>query len=255
MNPKTGKNVPQPLMGYRFPVETRDDLLAQDRIIFSDDPDQLIRLKIYLKEYSEKMPSIIEIDGRRGANELKKIFPEAKQAFKNPKTYTLIEWLLSFTAGPNALVLDSFAGSGTTAHAVMKLNQRDGGNRKFILVEGEVYADELTAERVRRLIAGVRNSSDDEYKSGLGGTFTYCSLGEAVEIDALLSGNVLPKQDALAAVLWHMATASSFDQSSTSDADDVGSGVAQLGTFAGRTLWLIYKPDWPAAGLVDRQLS
>jgi len=91
MNPKTKELVPQPLMGYRFPEETRDELLSEGRIIFSDEPDQLIRLKLLLRDYKEKMPGIIEINGRRGANELKKIFPEKKQAFKNPKTYTLIE--------------------------------------------------------------------------------------------------------------------------------------------------------------------
>jgi len=52
----------------------------------------------------------------------------------------------------NGLVLDSFAGSGTTAHAVLALNKEDGGNRKFILVECEDYADSITAERLRRVI-------------------------------------------------------------------------------------------------------
>ncbi len=237
MNPKTKTLVPQPLMGYRFPEETRDELLAQDRIIFSDDPDQLIRLKTYLRDYKEKMPGIIEIDGRRGANELKKIFPESKQAFKNPKTYTLIEWLLSFTADQNAVVLDSFAGSGTTAHAVMKMNQRDGGNRRFILVECESYADELTAERVRRLIRGIPKSKDDEYKTGLGGSFTYCTLGEPVELDRMLSGETLPSYEGLGAALFHMATSQALDPARVREAD------FYLGGVQGQHVWLIYKPD------------
>lgn len=224
-------------MGYRFPEETRDELLAQNRIIFSDDPEQLIRLKIYLKDYKEKMPGIIEIDGRRGANELKKIFPEHRQAFKNPKTYTLIEWLLSFTAGKNAIVLDSFAGSGTTAHAVMKLNKRDEGDRKFILVECEDYADKLTAERVRRVISGVSKSTDDEIKAGLGGTFTYCTLGEPVELDKVLRGESLPEYAGLAAPLFHMATNQAFDPAAMREAD------FYLGPTEGQHVWLIYKPD------------
>ncbi|KJR43111.1 type III modification methyltransferase [Candidatus Magnetoovum chiemensis] len=57
------------------------------------------------------------------------------------------------------IILDSFAGSGTTAHAVLKLNKEDGGNRKFILIECEDYADNITAERVRRVIAGVKSST------------------------------------------------------------------------------------------------
>lgn len=237
MNPKTGKPVPQPLMGYRFPEDTRDELLAQDRIIFSDDPDQLIRLKTYLKDYKEKMPDIIEIDGRRGANELKKIFPESKQAFKNPKTYTLIEWLLSFTAGPDAIILDSFAGSGTTAHAVMKMNQRDGGSRRFILVECEDYADELTAERVRRLTRGVPGAKDDEYKTGLGGSFTYCSLGDPVELDKVLNGETLPPYAGLGAALFHMATNHALDPAPMREDD------FYLGSTGSQHVWLIYKPD------------
>lgn len=237
LNPRTQKLVPQPLMGYRFPESTRDELLAQDRIIFSDAPDQLIRLKIYLKSYKEKMPGIIDIDGRRGANELKKLFPESSQAFKNPKTYTLIEWLLSFTAHPNAIVLDSFAGSGTTAHAVMNMNKRDGGNRKFILVESEPYADELTAERVRRLIRGVPAAKDDEYKVGLGGSFTYCTLGDPVELDKVLSGEALPPFAGLGAALFHMATSHALDPALVREDD------FYLGSTNDQHIWLIYKPD------------
>jgi adenine-specific DNA-methyltransferase len=242
-------------MGYRFPAETRDALLRQNKIIFSEDSEQLIRIKTYLKEYSEKMPGIIEIDGRRGANELKKLFPESKQVFRNPKTYTLIEWLLSFTAGPEAVVLDSFAGSGTTAHAVLKLNQRDGGRRRFVLVEGEPYADELTAERVRRVMLGVKKARDDEYRNGLGGTFTYCTLGDPVEMGAILSGGALPDADAMAGLLWHTATATPLEPGRLTDAPDIGDGVTRLGTFGGRTLWMIYRPDlgWLKSG--DAALS
>lgn len=237
INPKTKKPVPQPLMGYRFPEETRDELLAQDRIIFSDDPEQLIRLKVYLKDYKEKMPGIIEIDGRRGANELRKIFPERKQAFKNPKTYTLIEWLLSFTAAPDAIVLDSFAGSGTTAHAVMKLNQRDGGSRKCILIESEDYADELTAERVRRLIQGVSKAQDEELRKGLGGTFTYCTLGKSIALDEILTGTSLPPYLSIGSALFHMATNQAFVPGAASESEFF------LGETDALCVWLIYKPD------------
>ncbi len=237
INPKTGRPVPQPLMGYRFPEETRDDLLKQDRIIFSDDPDQLIRLKTYLKDYKEKMPALIEIDGRRGANELRKLFPEKKQAFKNPKTYTLIEWLLSYTAHREAVVLDSFAGSGTTAHAVLKLNRRDNGNRKFILVECEDYADNLTAERVRRVICGVADSKDKEIQEGLGGSFTYCTLGDAIEMDTILTGENLPAYDQLGALLFHMATNRPLDTAG------IDQDASYLGQSDDRHVWLIYRDD------------
>ena len=240
INPKTMQNVPHPLMGYRFPEDTRDELLRQDRIIFSDDPSQLIRIKTYLKEYSEKMPGVVEIDGRRGANELKKLFPEAKQKFKNPKTYTLIEWLLSFTAGAGAIILDSFAGSATTAHAVLKMNARDDGKRRFVLVECEDYADDLTAERIRRLAKGVPASQDEEIRSGLGGEFTYCTLGDPIDMDKILTGESLPSFGELGAVLFHTATSRTFDPAQMNE------GTGYLGAAAGQHFWLIYRPelDW-----------
>src|SRR5690606_8198951 len=89
---------------------------------------------------------------RDAASELKEIFGE--QSFATPKPTGLIRKVLELAADDEAIVLDSFAGSGTTAHAVLAQNAKDGGNRKFILVECEAYAGTLTAERVRRVING-----------------------------------------------------------------------------------------------------
>jgi adenine-specific DNA-methyltransferase len=119
----------------------------------------------------------------------------------------------------------------------MKLNQRDGGNRKFILVECENYADTLTAERVRRLIGGVPTSKDDEYKTGLGGAFTYCTLGNPVELDKVLSGETLPQYAGLGAALFHMATNHALDPSTVREGD------FYLGSTESQQVWLIYKPD------------
>ena len=75
-------------------------------------------------------------------------------SFDFPKPVQLIEYLLGFYSKPASIILDSFAGSGTTAHAVLNMNKNDGGNRKFILVEMMDYADSITAERVKRVIDG-----------------------------------------------------------------------------------------------------
>ena len=82
--------------------------------------------------------------------------------FNYPKPVALVSELLSLCSPPNALILDSFAGSGTTAHAVLALNAKDGGKRRFILCETEDYADTLTAERVRRVINGYEFSGTQE---------------------------------------------------------------------------------------------
>ena len=106
----------------------------------------------------------------------------------------------------DSLVIDSFAGSGTTAHAVFALNKEDGGNRKFILVECEDYADTLTAERVRRVIDGVPDTRDESLREGLGGSFTYHTLGPPIEIEGMLTGDGLPSYSSLAAYLLHTAS-------------------------------------------------
>jgi adenine-specific DNA-methyltransferase len=257
MNPKTGELVPQPLMGYRFPESTRDQLLADERIIFSDNLNNLIQIKVYLRDYREKMPGVVEIDGRRGANELRAMFPDRKQAFKNPKTFTLIEWLLSFSTKKNSLILDSFAGSGTTGHAVLAMNHRDGGNRRFILIEGESYADELTAERIRRVAGGVPGAPSEPFKSGLGGSFTYCTLGDPIDMDGLLTGEDLPAADAIAALLYHTATTQAFNPAAAMTRPEIGEGVMRLGEAGGRHLWLIYRPDleWLKSGEAALSLS
>ncbi len=116
--------------------------------------------------------------------------------------------MTGFYASPptkNSIVLDSFAGSGTTAHAVLALNKEDGGNRKFILVECEDYADGITAERVRRVIRGVPDAKDTSLKEGLGGAFTYCTLGVPIGLEGMLNGDALPPYSALAAYLLHTA--------------------------------------------------
>lgn len=96
-------------------------------------------------------------------------------SFDTPKPTRLIKRILQIATDPNDLVLDSFAGSGTTAHAVLNMNKADGGNRKFILVEMMDYADSITAERVKRVIDGYGEGK--KAVEGTGGNFSYYELG------------------------------------------------------------------------------
>ena len=107
-------------------------------------------------------PNILDSYGTTdsAARMLTEIFGQA-EVFDNPKPVELIKHLCSLVCDKSDLILDSFAGSGTTAHALLDLN-KDGGNRKFILVECEDYANEITAERVRRVIKGVPDAKDDD---------------------------------------------------------------------------------------------
>ncbi len=110
-----------------------------------------ILVKQYFKGETERPVSTVWSHEQFGhtheaAQEIKQIFGD--KAFPTPKPIRLIQGIIELASQPDSIVLDSFAGSGTTAHA------EDNGNRKFILVEGEDYADTLTAERVRRAIKG-----------------------------------------------------------------------------------------------------
>lgn len=87
-----------------------------------------------------------------GTNTLKELFPELTKPFDYPKSVELIQTVIQAVTNENDIILDSFAGSGTTAHAVLNLNRIDGGNRRFILVEMCDYANSITAERVKRVI-------------------------------------------------------------------------------------------------------
>ncbi|MCB1567920.1 MAG: site-specific DNA-methyltransferase, partial [Xanthomonadales bacterium] len=88
-HPDTSKPCKQPLMGYRFPEDTYKRLLAEGRILFGKDETKLIELKVYAHEYEAKLPSVIELDGRSGANDLTNLFGEA-QTFNNPKASALL---------------------------------------------------------------------------------------------------------------------------------------------------------------------
>ena len=149
---------------------------------------------------------------RTAKNELTRL-QFGREDFDTPKPTALITHLLRIATNPGDIILDSFAGSGTTAHAVLALNNEDSGNRKFILVECEDYADSITAERVRRVIGGVPTARDKALKEGLGGSFTYCELGEPIEAESMLTGEALPSYSALAAYLLHTATGASVGQS------------------------------------------
>jgi adenine-specific DNA-methyltransferase len=135
IHPITKKACKQPLMGYRFPQTTMDDLLKDGKILFGKDETKIIELKLYAKEYSEKLSSIIDLDGRIGSYDLKNLFPTSKTIFTNPKPVNFIDQFISYVLTKDGdVIVDFFAGSGTTGHAVMELN-KDGGSRKFILCQ------------------------------------------------------------------------------------------------------------------------
>lgn len=164
--------------GWRWSKETIDEKIKTGEIIFSADETRIIR-KIYLSNVSGRTPETIwfakEVGSTRDAmNELKELFNDSP--FDTPKPTKLLKRMLELTNEKDSIILDFFAGSGTTAHAVMQLNKEDGGNRKFICVQlpelceenSEAYKAgyrtiaDISKERIRRASAKIRAEIETE---------------------------------------------------------------------------------------------
>jgi adenine-specific DNA-methyltransferase len=318
---------------------------AEGRIWWGEDGGNQPRLKRYLTDVKQgRTPQTLWFYDEVGhTQDAKKTLLEMgvlkdQESTITPKPVALLERILELASEQDSIILDSFAGSATTAHAVLKANAKDGGRRKFILVEGEAYADKLTAERVRRAIKGyawvgnqrevlleekinytqfkkadqwlakieaikakegfsepsaqmqleesagqafavvkeesAQRSGDTQQSAaplpplakkkrfdklnvelkdgilkvegekriserveGLGGEFTYCTLGEPLDIEKLLSGEHLPTFDALGAWLFHTATGGTL-LPAPKDAPRF-----YLGEAKDAHVWLVYEPN------------
>ena len=168
-------------------------------------PTNLFKEK-YLNTTINKVEN--NVDTNEGAKKvIKEIF--GKDLFSYPKPYSLIEFLLKIGSDKNSIILDSFAGSGTTAHAVLNLNKEDGGNRKFILIEMEEYANDITAERVKRVTKGY--GSDSKKVEGTGGSFDYYQLGLPL-FDENYNLNEAVGIDKIREYVWYSETRSPYKE-------------------------------------------
>jgi adenine-specific DNA-methyltransferase len=329
-NPNTGEKVwPSRSRVWAYEKSTHEKNVSDELLWWGKNgAAKMPRIKKFLGERKGVVPRDVwphEFAGHNQESNVELAQIMGGSAFPTPKPVRLLERVLQFGAAPDALILDSFAGSGTTAHAVLKANAKDNaeesgtGQRRFILVEGEDYADRLTAERVRRAIngyawegtqretlleekitftqfkkadewlakvdaikrrEGLADAGDtrkgdlveqatlpsdtapqrkrfdkietkmdggvlrvegvkrvSERTEGLGGSFTYCTLGEAVELEKLLSGEKLPAFDALGAWLFYTATGGALPPA-PKQAPEWYLGEAQ-----DRHVWLVYRPD------------
>ena len=179
-NPYTGEKIfPKESAVWAYSEETyqqhvRDNLLYWGVNGEAKQP----RKKAFLSEVGDVVPRSVWSHSDVGSTqkatmENNTIFN--MRAFSYPKVSTLVERIIQIASDKDSIVLDSFAGSGTTAHAVLNMNKSDGGNRKFILVEMGDYADTITAERVKRVINGY--GEEKNAVEGTGGNFSYYELG------------------------------------------------------------------------------
>ena len=204
---------------FRVSMEKFHELDKDGRIWWGPKGDSMPRLKRYLSEVkSGVVPQTIwhhsDVGHTQDAKkELLSVsnFGRSEDVFNTVKPTSLIKRILQIATDKDSIVLDSFAGSGTTAHAVLALNQEDGGSRRFVLIECEDYVDSLTAERVRRVAKGIPSAKDESLKAGLGGTFSYFRLGRPMRQQSILDGSNLPSYEKLAGYVFFTATGEEFE--------------------------------------------
>ena len=208
---------PPPGNFWRYSEEKFRELDRDNRIWWGEDRNQIPAIKRFLSEVKQGLvPETIwtykEVGHTQKAKRtLLQIFPEEFPDFTTTKPVELLTRIIRLLTDKDSIVLDSFAGSGTTAHAVLALNKEDGGNRRFVLIECEDYVDSLTAERVRRVAKGIPSAKDESLKAGLGGTFSYFKLGLPMRQESLLDGSNLPSYEKLAAYVFFTATGEEFE--------------------------------------------
>ncbi len=303
INPNTGEEIwPKKTSVWRYSKERHLENIQNDLVYWGKDGKGAPAFKRYkhaLKGGGGTVPSTWwPHDFASHTDEAKKtlrnIMGNDSVEFFTPKPVTLLKRILEIATDPESIILDSFAGSGTTAHAVLEANKSDEGNRKFILIECEDYADKVTAERVRRVINGypfkgnqkqellsekitwsvfekkhaellekiakveAKHSKDfdkikkelkdgvltvtgerkvDEFAPGIGGSFTYCTLGEPIQIESLLTGDAMPSFDALARYVFYTATGQSLETVAKASADGF---IGETDLFR---IHLFYRPD------------
>ncbi|MBI5529025.1 MAG: site-specific DNA-methyltransferase [Deltaproteobacteria bacterium] len=218
---------------------------ADNRIWWGEDRNQVPAIKRFLSEVKQGLvPETIwtykEVGHTQDAKrEFLEVFAKDYQEFTTLKPVELIKRVIRLSADTEepAWVLDSFAGTAPTAHAVLSQNAEDGGNRRFILVECEDYADKITAERVRRVIKGVKSAKDEALKKGLGGTFSYFELGKPIELASILDGNGMPSYKDLARYVFYTATGEEFDERAIDEKKHF------IGESRNYQVFLFYEPD------------
>jgi len=209
-NPNTGEDIwPKETAVWAYAKNVCEEHVNNNLLYWGvDGTAKFPRFKKFLSDHQGVVNRTLwhydDVGHTQGAtNEIKKIFGEAK-IFDTPKPSTLIERIIKVATDPEDIILDSFAGSGTTAHAVFNANKTDKGNRKFILVEMMDYAETITAERVRRVIDGYGDNPAIE--SG----FNYYELGEPLLLpDGNLNENI-PNQK-IYEYIWYTETKTAYN--------------------------------------------
>ena len=243
----SGKVIKGPPAGsyWRVSKEKFDELNLDNRIWWGKSGNNRPGIKRFLSEVRKGVvPQTLWLwkdagSTRNAKQELSQILERgpSEDIFITPKPSKLLKRILQVSTDKDSIILDSFAGSGTTAHAVLELNKEDDGNRRFILVECEDYVDSMTVERVQRVINGVPSVKAEPLKAGFGGTFSYFKLGSAMRQESLLDGSNLPDYEKLASYIFFTATGEEFAP------DRIRREDCFIGSSRLYDVYLFYEPD------------
>jgi len=219
----SGRTIDSPPKGRYWAIskELLEEYDRDNRIWWGKDKNSIPQLKRFRSEVKEgRVPQTMWFYKDVGhTQEAKKElielidFGTSADVFITPKPSRLIQRILQIATDEDSLVLDSFAGSGTTGHAVMKQNAEDGGNRRFIMVEmDEGIARDVTAERIRRVSEGYKTAKGKAVE-GLGGGFQFCKLSDEPLFTATGQIRADVTFEQLAEFVWFMETGSGWNSS------------------------------------------
>ncbi len=229
---------------------------ADNKVWWGKDGNNLPRVKEYLKDVKKGVvPSTWWPYRYAGSNssakvQLRRIMGDL-EVFVTPKPVELIRRIIELSCDKDSMIMDSFAGTGTTAHAILELNKEDGGNRTCIFVQIPFETKEqekeklnicqkITAERVRRVIQGYTYKSPKGKKEkveGLGGSFTYARVGRPLFGEYRDWGKQLPAYEELAKYIFYTETSRDFDRKAMNEKS------GKIGEHHGTSYYVLYPPD------------
>ncbi len=247
---------------WRVSEDTFWDLDADNRIWWGDDRNSTPAIKRFLSEVKDLVPETIwtyqEVGHTQDAKkEVIRILGEIETRV-TPKPVTLLDRVLTIASEPGDLVLDSFAGTGTTGHSVLGMNGDAKNDRRFVLVQQPFDSKEdekaklnicesLTAERIKRVIKGYkytkqgpRGKKKSVTQEGLGGSFTYARVGEPLFDEYKMFAKKMPAWDDLARYIFYTETSRQVDLKKL---DPKTNFIGATDAGGGTSYYLFYTPD------------
>ncbi len=273
-NPATGDRFdPDPSRGWITDRAGIMKMIAEDRVWWPPDPNTgKPRKKRYLSETNERMPESTfwgDIRGQSGADEVDLILGERR--FDFPKLTDFIVRLLDVACPADATILDATGGSGTTGHAVLRLNHQDNGQRRFVLIQqqhdnkeqeaaGLNICRSVTAERVSKVISGYRytkpkrgGGSEVRDVDPLPGTFTYARLSDEPLFNEYRDfGEALPPYEDIARYVFYTETSHEFRGSDRRKNKAWDKKAGRIGEHGSRSYYLLYEPNRRHDKALDR---